>query len=136
MHEHVMPTKLNLEERPNILMVSQDYGSSAVWLRNQGGGMANCSSYNGFDFNFPDWLICKLDFWSAWHERENDPNEEEGTIDWTLFHAYGLSLAIDVKRIVGDKYVVYYDTDQEVPFIPFDPQCIPSRDDLDKAKYQ
>ena len=130
-----MPSKLNLEERPNILMISKDWGSTVVWLRDETGGMANCTTYEGFDFNFPEWLIRRFDFWSAWYE-SNDPLHIEETLDLRLFNAYGISLAIDVKRIVKDRYVVYYSADQEVPFIPFDPDCLPPRDDLDKASYQ
>jgi hypothetical protein len=123
---------LRTDERPNILMISKDWGSTGVWVRTQSGGMANCTTYDRF--NFPEWLVRKFDFWSVWYEN-NDPLEIEKILDSSLWNAYGLSLAIDVKRIVGDRYVVYYDTEQEIPLIPFDPAWLPPRDDLDKSNY-
>ena len=120
------------DDRPNILMVSKDWGSSVLWVRSKTGGMANCCTYDRF--NLPDWLIRKFDFWSGWYEH-NDPCEIEKTLDWPLWEAYGLALAIDLKRIVRDEYVVYYETEREVPFIPFDIDWVPPRDDLDKENY-
>jgi len=120
------------DTRPNVLMVDKDWGSSVIWVRGRRGGMANCTSYDRF--GFPDWLVRRLDLWSAWYGN-NDPSEISKTLDWELWEGYGLALAVDVKRIVGDKYVVSFGTRREIPYVPFDPDWLPPRDGLDKAGY-
>lgn len=125
-----MPRK----KHPERLVIDKDWGSSVLWGPSKKyGGLANYSTYE--EFGFPDWLIRKFDFWSAWYEH-NDPLRMDETMDWELWNAYGIALAIDVKRIVGDKYAVYYYPEREIPFIPFDVDWLPPRDDLDKENYQ
>lgn len=103
--------KIREDKRINIIMVNKDWGSSVLWGRSSTGGMANYSSYE--HFGFPSWLIERFDYWSNWYE-SNIPENISDSLDWDSFEAYGLSLAIDIKRLVGDKFVVYYGHDQEV----------------------
>ena len=123
---------IQTDKRPNLLLVSKDWGSTVLWGYVEGGHMANYSTYERF--GFPDSLIRRCDFWSGWYEH-NDPLQIEKTLDWSLWEAYGLALAIDIKRILRDRYAVYYGTEREIPFLPFDIDWIPPRDDLDKESY-
>ena len=84
--------------------------------------MGNCPGYQGLDL--PQWLIDRMEYWSAWYE-SYVPEEIEVKMDWESFEAYGLSLAIDLKRIVGNRYVVYYGTKKEIQIVPFNPGNLP-----------
>ena len=124
---------IQTDKRPNLLMVSKDWGSTVLWGYLENGHMANYSTYERF--GFPDSLIRRCDFWSGWYEN-NEPCRIEETLNLQMWEAYGLALAIDIKRFVRDRYIVYFGTEHEIPYFPFDIDWIPPRDDLDKENYR
>ncbi len=87
------------------IVVSKDWGSSALWGRGKFGGLANFASYDAF--SLPQWLIDRMNYWSDWYE-SRDPDRPDD-VDWENFHAYGLSIAIDLKRFLGSEWEVQYD---------------------------
>ncbi len=85
--------------RPNLLMVGKDWGSTVLWGRSSSGkGMANYSTYE--QFGLPSSLIERFDYWSAWYEKCT-PEKISEDLDWAQWSAYGLALAIDLKRVVA-----------------------------------
>lgn len=105
-----MKEKVLEDNRENILIVEMDWGSTPLWGKSDNGSIANYSDYAWL--RLPSWLEDRMIFWTAWHDSfVPEKPEEAGWNDWM---AYGLSIAIDIKRNVGNKYVVYYGREREI----------------------
>lgn len=96
----------------NELYVDIDWGSSGIWSIEDGRGYVN-DIYGNFDL--PDWLVKRFQYWTGWYNCEHQPGDINEKMDWESFNAYGLSLAVDLKRVVGDKYKVFWWADSKVP---------------------
>lgn len=88
------------------IVVRKDWGSSALWGRGRFGGLANFTSYD--ELSLPQWLVDRMNYWSDWFDCR-DPEQPDHHMDWEDFHAYGLSIAIDLKRFLGAEWEVEYD---------------------------
>ena len=89
--------------RPDDLIVAVDWCSTGIWFCDSRGKVCN-ASYK--DFELPKSLVERFKFWTSWYNSHSPWNGE--TIDYALFAAYGRGLAVDLKRIVGDKSRVFY----------------------------
>jgi hypothetical protein len=89
---------------PGDLIVDVDWGSTGIWFCDSNGKVCN-GNYK--DFDLPKSLVERFRFWAAWYNSHSPWNGE--TIDYDLFRAYGRALAVDLKRLVGDKARVFYD---------------------------
>lgn len=55
----------------------------------------------------PAGLVERFDYWISWYNSYESWNGG-AEFDDELFHAYALSLAIDLKRFLGDDYYIEY----------------------------
>ena len=85
------------------LIVDVDWSSTGLWVCV---GTHN-ANVDYVDYELPDWLIGRFDYWTAWFNM-NDPQHIGETLDFNLFNAYGRALAVDVKRLVGKEQRVFY----------------------------
>jgi len=97
----------------HALMIDHDWGSTALWWRSLDGTWGN-TAYQHFDL--PESLVERMRYWCEWHDACT-PEECETQIDWDLRHAYGLALAIDLKRAVGDTYRVFCGVGEEIVLV-------------------
>src|ERR1041385_8367112 len=99
------------DPRPNIIMVNKDWGSPVLWMRGRDSGFGPLASYAFLDL--PRWLLDRFEFWSEWHDSwvPETPCPEPESDAWD---SYGMSLASDLKRVVGDRFAVYYGTEVEI----------------------
>ena len=90
--------------RPGDVIVDVDWCSTGIWFFSK----KHNHVCNGFyeDFPFPKALVERFQFWTGWYNSHAPWNGE--TIDYDLFNAYGRGLAVDVKRIMGNKQRVFY----------------------------
>jgi len=91
-----------------FLRVDLDWGSTGLWVlkkpfQETAGGNASYAA-----FRLPQWLIDRFDVWAQWHDAWEPWNDNKNEPDHELFEAYGLSLAIDLKRFLGPGYHVEY----------------------------
>ena len=93
------------------LMVDHDWGSTGLWVKIEGDGWAN-TRYEWHDV--PDWLVARFDYWCELHERSAPDRPDPEELDEEAFDAYGLSLAIDLKRVLGPDVHVFYGPKHEV----------------------
>jgi len=86
------------------VLVDLDVSSTGIWVK---GGNA---SYDYFDL--PPWLIARFEFWTWWYNRWEPWTDKDGGKDRKpddeLFQAYGLSLAVDLQRVLGPDVEVFY----------------------------
>jgi hypothetical protein len=95
------------------LMVDHDWGTTALWWRGRDGGWGN-TAYEHFDL--PEELVERMRYWCEWHDACT-PELAATQIDWDLHKAYGLALAIDLKRAVGERYAVFCGPGQEIRLV-------------------
>lgn len=93
------------DQEKETLYVDVDWSSTGLWSAK--GNM----SYERVDM--PAWLRARFEFWTEWYNRWEPWNYEDddplsGKPDDELFDAYGLSLAIDLQRVLGASYDVHY----------------------------
>jgi len=97
--------KRQITEYKELLRIDWDCSSTGIWVikepRQKSAG-ANLS-YEGLDL--PDWLVERFNYWTEWLESSESWNGHEEP-DEDLVRAYKLSLAIDLKRVLGDDYYV------------------------------
>jgi len=98
--------KRPLNEYKALLRVWVDFGSGGIWeikepkQRSAGQGWMP-------DRELPGWLKDRFDYWTSWFD-SHEPWKATPGLDAELWHAYGFSLAIDLKRVLGDDYYVEY----------------------------
>ena len=101
------PKKRHLDDYRALLRVDVDFGSGGMWeipepcCRQAG----TCISYESI--GLPTWLIARFDYWTSWYDAHR-PWQNTPGLDGELFRAYALSLAVDVKRVLGDDYYIEY----------------------------
>jgi hypothetical protein len=88
-----------------LLRVDVDWCSRGIWqipsIAHPYAGV--CVTYESLDL--PQWLIDRFDYWTSWHDIQEPWNSREG-VDSALYSAYAMSLAIDLKRHLGDNYYI------------------------------
>ena len=94
-----------LSEYKKLLRIDWDYSSTGIWaikepLQKYAGGNVEYAS-----LNLPNWLVDRFNYWTQWLESSESWNGHEEP-DGILISAYKLSLAIDLKRVLGDDYYV------------------------------
>lgn len=83
-----------------------DWGSTALWVPNDSGGISNVSTYERY--KLPEDFIRRMKYWAAWFDnRRVEVEDQQNQIDDELFEAYGLSIAIDLKRLKHDHKIFY-----------------------------
>ncbi|MCX6906540.1 MAG: hypothetical protein NTY01_00695 [Verrucomicrobia bacterium] len=87
------------------LDVDLDWGSTGIWEYSDDKYLHGNLSYASL--RLPPWLIERFDYWTWWFNRMT-PETGANAPDDDLFEAYGLSLAIDLKLWVGERFDVYY----------------------------
>jgi len=92
--------KLNFSK----VKVMKDWGGYPLWIATDYGGWIN-NDYD--DYPISQDLINRFEYWSSWFDN-NDVQEDEPDMDWDNFLAYGLALAVDLKRELGDEYTVIW----------------------------
>lgn len=100
----------NREYIDTQLMVDVDWSSTGLWVKIKDNGWAN-TDYEYY--NLPSWLIDRFNYWTELFDSQ-EPTTIEEDLNWDNFNAYGLSLAIDLKRVLGEKYHIYYGPDKEI----------------------
>ena len=90
------------------LVVDSDWGSTGIWKWHHG-ELLNDRYTN---HKLPDWLVERFKYWTGWYN-SHAPWEGE-TIDYELHRAYGRSLAVDLKRVLGIKQGVFYGLKDEI----------------------
>jgi len=105
-----MNNKLKLKKEE--VWVQIDWDSTGVWVRSD---LGNYLANTGYDaFNLPDDLIKRFEYWEEWYSSRPWPKmidneyKEYEIPDQLLFDTYGRSLAIDLKKFLGDTYRVYF----------------------------
>lgn len=90
-----------------LLRVDVDWCSGSIWeIPEPGYRYAGvCASYEAL--GLPDWLIQRFEYWTSWHDSV-EPWSSRLRWDADLYGAYALSLAINLKRFLGDDYYVEY----------------------------
>lgn len=95
----------NDDEFEALLRVDVDWCSGGIWeipsLDHPYAG--SCVSYESL--SLPQWLIDRFEYWTTWHDSQEPWTSNEG-VDSDLYSAYAMSLAIDLKRLLGKKYYV------------------------------
>ena len=95
------------EEKENkLIYVWCDFESTGIWGLTNEGYLGN-ADYERFDL--PQGLVVRFKFWERWFsDTYVEWNDERNKMDRKLFDAYGLSLAVDLKRFTGDKHRIFY----------------------------
>lgn len=88
-----------------LLRVDVDWGSTGIWeiptIDHPYAGMNR--SYESL--GLPQWMIDRFEYWTSWHDSHEIWKTSPG-YDSQLYFAYAMSLAIDLKRFLGDLYYV------------------------------
>jgi hypothetical protein len=92
------------------VLVDKDWCSTGLWVRGRTSAWAN-APYSIFEL--PNWLLERFEYWSNWFD-QCTPEHLNDRPDWKAFCAYELSLAIDLKRVLGDTVHVFLRTEGEI----------------------
>jgi hypothetical protein len=104
--EYPRVKKRPLSEYRELLRLDWDWSSTGIWIiqePKQKYAGSNLSSYAVL--NLPGWLIDRFEYWTDWLESSASWKGHE-TPDKALLGAYELSLAMDLKRFLGDDYYI------------------------------
>lgn len=93
--------KKEIDLRDGDLIVDVDWSSTGLWLHR--GNVVNVSYAK---YKLPPWLVERFRYWTGWYNSKIPEKFDYSDMD--LFNAYGRALAIDLKRIVGEKQRVFY----------------------------
>jgi hypothetical protein len=96
-----------LDEYKALLRVWVDYGSGGIWEIKEPKQKHAGKGWTHDPAILPVSLQERFDYWTSWHDFQEPWNGWPGP-DNHLFEAYGLALAIDLKRVLGDDYYVEY----------------------------
>lgn len=89
-----------------LIHVWCDWESTGLWIRGVDGQLENAEHES---FDLPQGLIERFKYWERWFsDTYPEQSNEQNKMDPDLYDAYGLSLAIDLKRFVGEKHRVFY----------------------------
>ncbi len=90
-----------------IIYVWCDWESTGIWVTYEKDPHLKNADYQQFDL--PQELIARFKYWERWFsDAMPEWSNERNKTDKKLYDAYGFSLAIDLKRFVGDKNRVVY----------------------------
>jgi hypothetical protein len=95
-------------EKPIHITIDWDWGSTALWTKNNNGRWGNLSDYDSYGLKLSKELKDRMQYWCDWQNSRNPPDEVGGYELESCYH-YGYALAIDLRRELGNRYVVYYD---------------------------
>ncbi len=107
------------------IYVDVDWGSTGIWIVEP--GLYANADYALFDL--PEWLVERFDYWTWWFNGMPFGGFSNQT-DWEEFTAYGRSLAIDLKLVLGNEYEVRYGRTEihvPIPKAPEDLERIPKK---------
>lgn len=108
-----MTKPLSSVERFPHLLIFPEWSSTGLFAHHKfpDPGLA-CIDLDGL----PEWLVNRFRFMMSWLEQGFDAIVyKQGFFDHAAFNAYALSLAFDLKRVLGDKAVVYRNCEREAP---------------------
>ncbi len=91
-----------MEDKIHIT-VDKDWGSTGIWVK----GCRTWGNAKYQDFPIPDWLIKRFEYWSDRYDSHISKGCEFEEEEWQLLEAYKLSLAMDLRRVLDDRFVVY-----------------------------
>lgn len=100
----------NREYIDKQLKVDIDWSSTGLWVKIKNNGWVN-AQYD--DYNLPRWLVERFDYWTKLYN-SYPPETIDNEINWDQFEAYGISLAVDLKRVLGDDYNVFFRSNSEI----------------------
>lgn len=100
----------NREYNENKIKVEVDWSSTGIWVKIKNNGWAN-AQYE--DYDLPQWLVDRFNYWTELFNSQ-EPETIENDLNWDQFEAYGLSLAVDLKRVLGDDYNIFYGSQSEI----------------------
>lgn len=79
-----------------IIAVDLDWCSSGLWKYEVENDRWRNLSYESVEM--PEWLVARFDFWTSWMNRTDPMSDRMSKDESILFGAYGLSLALDLRR--------------------------------------
>jgi len=92
-------------EKQQSVFVWYDWGGPGIWVMGEDG---NLRSAEYEQFALPEEIITRFKYWENWfNDSRPGYNDEEDRFDQKLYDAYGLSLAIDLKRLFKEKHRVF-----------------------------
>jgi hypothetical protein len=96
----------NNTEGTKRVFVDMDWGSTGLWVPyDEDDHLANVSYES---FGLPKELLERFYEWGKWYNDQlPGASDEENKMDRKLFESYGLAIAIDLKRFLGDSYRVF-----------------------------
>lgn len=94
-----------MSEYKALLRVDVDYGGSGIWEIPEPRYRYGGTSISYESLRLPAWLIERFDYWTSWYELD-EPWRSSEKKDSELYRAYALSLAIDLKRVLGGDYYI------------------------------
>ena len=107
----IMPTprtkKKPVAEYRALLRVDVDFSSTGIWEIKEPKQRTAGVNQSYEMLKLPTWLVERFDYWTSWFDTHEPWNKTPG-LDAELWRAYGFSLAIDLKRVLGDDYYVEY----------------------------
>ena len=96
-----------IEEYKILIRIDVDWSSTGIWAIAEPGAPYSGKnlSYEGLPIS--EELRKRFETWTEWHDL-SIPEDEEKHADWDLHESYAWSLAIDLKRELGDDYYVEF----------------------------
>lgn len=95
-------------DKPIYIKVDWDWSSTALWTKNNNGRWGNISNYDSYGLKLSKELKDRMQYWCNWQDNRN-PLDEYDKYDVESCYHYGYALAIDLRRELSNRYVVYYD---------------------------
>lgn len=100
-------TDTRVDTETKSIYVWVDWESTGIWIVDEKEGYLMNADYERF--GLPQELVARFKYWERWYSDAMPGwNDEQNKTDQKLFDAYGLSLAIDLKRFVGEKHRIIY----------------------------
>ncbi len=100
------------------LRVWLDWCSTGIWAIDTPFQQAAGANVSYESLNLPSWLIDRFNLWTDWYNEWEPWNSNLNEPEEELFEAYGLSLAIDLKRFLESEYYIEYN-EMEIEIDPF-----------------
>ncbi len=97
-----------MNERKAYIRVDLDWDSTGIWVLDNPFQKTAGRNASYEIFSIPKWLIDRFEVWTQWYNAQEPRRAGKDSIDQEYFDAYGLSLAIDLKRYLGADYHIEY----------------------------
>jgi len=88
-----------------LLRVWCDWCSTGIWVIDEPMQKTAGANADYEDYDLPDWLVARFDYWTDWWNSWEPWQTRDAEEDY-LMDAYVLSLAMDLKRVLGPDYYV------------------------------